>query len=128
MPRCLALFSAYAGLPFSEQLLHGLHFMLCSFAVLTACVPLLTQKGSFEHKFGGMIYLPLSLAALTLACFMAWREASFVLFCFDAFCAYLLLSGWRAVHESDRPKLIDWAIPAGLFLLSAGGRGARDDV
>jgi hypothetical protein len=118
VPTDLALFSAYAGLPFSEQVLHGLHFMLCSFAVLIGCTSLAIAKGTGEYKFGGLLYLPVSLAALMLASFMAWREASFVLFCFDAFCAYLLLSGWRAVHERDKPKPIDWTIPAGLFLLS----------
>jgi hypothetical protein len=115
----IPLFSAYNALPFSEQLLHGLHFMLCSFAVLVACVPLMTQKGSAEHKFAGLIYLPLSFAALTLASFMAWRESSFTLFCFNAFCAWLLLSGWRAMHEDNKPGLIDWALPAGLLTLSA---------
>ncbi len=110
----IPLLSAYDGLPDSEQLLHGLHFMLCSFAVLVACVPLGTSKGSLEHKLAGYIYLPLSFAALMLASWMAWSESSFVLFCFNAFCLYLLLSGWRAVHEGEKPTLIDWAIPVGL--------------
>jgi hypothetical protein len=111
----IPLLSAYAGLPETEQLLHGLHFMLCSFAVLIACVPLGTPKGSFEHKLAGYIYLPLSFTALSLAGWMAWSESSFVLFCFNAFCLYLLLSGWRAVHEKEKPTAIDWAIPTGLI-------------
>jgi hypothetical protein len=109
--------SAYEGLPALDQTLHGVHFMMCAFAVLVACIPLLTQKGSAEHKFSGLIYLPLSLGALGLASFMAWREASVLLFCFNAFCAYLLLSGWRAVHEKETPKLIDWLIPICLLIL-----------
>ena len=112
--------AAYAGLPFFDQTLHGVHFMLCAFAVLIACVPLLTAKGSTEHKFAGLVYLPISLIALLLASFMAWRETSVVLFCFNAFCAYLLLSGWRAVHEKETPRLIDVFIPGGLFLLALG--------
>jgi hypothetical protein len=114
------LLSAYQGLPFFDQELHALHFMLCVFAVLAACVPLLTRKGSLEHKFGGLIYLPLSLGALALASCIAWHEASVMLFCFNAFCAYLLLTGWRAAHEEETPHLIDWLIPGGLFALAAG--------
>ena len=57
----------------------ALHFMICCFAVLIACVPLMTIKGSTEHKFAGLVYLPVSLCALLLASFMAWREASAVL-------------------------------------------------
>jgi hypothetical protein len=112
------LFSAYDSLPTDGQLLHGLHFMLCSFAVLIGCLPLMMEKGSAEHKFAGLIYIPISFAALLLATFMAWREQSFVLFCFNVFCAYLLLSGWRAVHERDAPTAIDWAIPGTLFALA----------
>jgi hypothetical protein len=107
-------------MPFTDQMLHGVHFMLCAFAVLIACVPLLTTKGSDEHKFAGKIYVPVSCAAFTLASYIAWREASLVLLCFNVFCAYLLLSGWRAVHEKEKPALIDWIIPAGLLLLAAG--------
>jgi len=114
------ILSAYQSLPSTDQLLHGLHFMLCSFAVLVACVPLLTEKGSPEHKFAGLIYLPISLAALLFATSMAWRESSAVLFCFNCFCTYLLMSGWRAVHEPDAPSVIDWMIPSSLFLLSIG--------
>jgi hypothetical protein len=113
-------FSAFQGLPFADQMLHGLHFMLCAFSVLVACIPLLTPKGSPEHKFGGMIYMPIALAALLLASYVAWREASLVLFCFNSFCAYLLLGGWRAVHEKEKPELIDWAIPTSLLALSVG--------
>jgi hypothetical protein len=105
-------------LPFFDEFLHLLHFMLCAFAVLIACVPLLTEKGSIEHKFGGTLYVPVSTAALVLAGIMAWREASLLLFCFDGFCAYLLLSGWRALHENEKPVLIDWLIPGGLFALA----------
>ena len=112
--------TAYNELPFFEQTLHGVHFMICAFAMLIACVPLFTEKGSIEHKFSGLIYLPVSFAALFLASYMAWREASVVLFCFNSFCAYLLLSGWRAVHEKATPRLIDWIIPGGLMLLAAG--------
>ena len=92
--------------------------MMCCFAVLIACVPLLTDKGSIEHKFAGFIYLPLSFVALALAGVMAIRESSLLLFCFDAFCAYLLLSGWRAVHEKESPRLIDWLIPISLVALA----------
>jgi len=116
----MPVFGAYEGLPFFDQMLHGAHFMLCAFAVLVACVPLMTEKGSPEHKFGGMIYLPLSLGALFLATYMAWREASLVLFTFNAFCAYLLMSGWRAVHENETPSFVDWGIPGCLFLLAVG--------
>lgn len=112
--------AAYENLPSTDQMLHGVHFMLCAFALLIACVPLLTPKGSVEHKFGGMIYLPVSAAALLLASYVAWREASLVLFCFNSFCAYLLLSGWRATHEKERPELIDWLIPSALFALAVG--------
>jgi hypothetical protein len=118
VPDLIPLLPAYAGLPFSEQVLHSLHFMLCTFAVVAAILPLFTQKGSFEFKIGGMIYMPISFAALALASYMAWQEHSFVLFCFDAFCAYLLLSGWRALHEHDTPGIVDWALPAGLLMLS----------
>lgn len=79
---------------------------------------MLTKKGSPEHKFGGLIYLPLSATALILGSWMAWREQSMVLFSFNCFCAYLLLSGWRAVRESQAPKLIDIVIPAGLFAIA----------
>ncbi len=116
----MPIFSAYESLPFFDQMLHGLHFMLCSFAVLIAFVPLMTAKGSTEHKFAGLIYLPLSLAALLLASYMAWREASMVLFCFNCFCAYLLMSGWRAVHEAENPDVIDWLIPGSLFTMAVG--------
>lgn len=112
--------SAYEALPVFDQLMHGLHFMLCAFACLIACIPLLTPKGSVEHKFGGMIYLPVSAAALLLASTIAWHEASLVLFCFNSFCAYLLLSGWRAVHEKEKPQMVDWIIPGALFALSLG--------
>lgn len=114
----MPVFSAYSSLPFGDQLLHSAHFMLCSFALLAACVPLLTDKGSVEHKFGGLIYLPISMFALVLATYLAWVESSLVLFTFNAFCAYLLLSGWRAVHNHDSPKLFDWFIPATLFALA----------
>ena len=110
---------AYEGLSFADQFLHSIHFMLCTFAVLIAFIPLLTEKGSVEHKFGGMIYLPISMAALLLATGMAWHEASFILFCFNGFCAYLLMSGWRAVHEKEKPTTTDWMIPTGLALLAA---------
>jgi hypothetical protein len=90
---CVPVLNAYDTLPFFDQAMHGLHFMLCAFAVLVGCMPLLTAKGSLEHKFFGLIYLPLSALALALACVMAWREASMVFFCFICFCAYLLLSG-----------------------------------
>lgn len=113
-------FSAYAAVPSVEQMLHGLHVILCAFAVLAAAGALATEKGSIEHKFFGFIYLPLSAMALMLACFMAWREASMVLFCFDGLCAYLLISGWRAVHAHGRPGIVDWSIPAGLFALACG--------
>ncbi|MGE3623160.1 MAG: hypothetical protein AB7H77_04725 [Bdellovibrionales bacterium] len=105
-------------MPPIDQALHSIHFLLCAFAVLVACIPLLTPKGSLEHKFGGKLYLPFSFAALSLASYMAWHEASLLLFCFDAFCLYLLLSGWRAIHEKETPRLIDWLIPAGLFALA----------
>jgi uncharacterized membrane protein YfcA len=114
------ILSAYADLPFYDQMLHGFHFMLCCFAVLVALIPLLTEKGSAEHKLAGLVYLPLSLVALTLASYMAWRESSAVLFCFNCFCAYLLMSGWRAVHESETPDRIDWMIPVSLFALAIG--------
>ncbi|MFY9287350.1 MAG: hypothetical protein WAO98_02485 [Alphaproteobacteria bacterium] len=114
----MPVFSNFEALPFFDQLLHGAHFMLCSFAVLIACIPMLTEKGSPEHKFGGFVYLPLSIVALTLASYMAWRELSLVLFCFNCFCLYLLMSGWRAVHENETPSRIDWLIPSSLFCLS----------
>lgn len=114
------MFEQYDALPYSEQLLHWVHFMLCGLAVLIACIPLLTPKGSEEHKFGGMIYVPVSCAAFALATYMALCEASLVLLCFNAFCAYLLLSGWRAVHEKEKPVLVDWLIPGGLFVLALG--------
>ena len=114
------MFEQYDALPYFDQMLHWVHYLLCGFAVLIACVPLLTTKGSDEHKFGGMVYLPVSCFAFLLASIMAWRESSLVLLCFNVFCAYLLLSGWRAVHEKEKPVLIDWLIPAGLFLLAAG--------
>jgi hypothetical protein len=114
------VFAIYDELPFLDQFLHGIHFMLCAFAVLIACVPLLTEKGSVEHKFGGTLYMPVSIAAFTLASYMAWRESSLLLLCFNVFCAYLLLSGWRAMHEKEKPVLIDWLIPGGLFLLACG--------
>src|ERR1700733_5677693 len=110
--------SAYANLPWLDPLLHMTHFLLCGFAVLIAFIPLLTQKGSAGHKLGGMIYIPIALAALVLSTFIAWREQSVILFCFNSFCSYLLLSGWRAVHENETPELIDWAIPGVLFTLS----------
>ncbi len=100
-------FSAYDTLPFFDQLLHGAHFMLCSFALLIACIPLLTEKGTPEHKFGGLIYVPVSMMALLLASWMAWRESSLVLFTFNCFCAYLLMSGWRAVHEDALAVTLD---------------------
>jgi len=112
------LLNAYEGLPVADQVMHGVHFLLCGFAVAIACVPLFTEKGSLEHKFGGRLYVPVSAAAFLLACVMAWVEQSLLLMCFNAFCAYLLLSGWRAMHEKERPALIDWMIPGGLFILS----------
>jgi hypothetical protein len=112
--------STYGELPFTDQLLHGVHFMLCAFAVLIACIPLMTEKGSTEHKFGGALYVPVSCAAFALASYMAWSEGSLVLLCFNGFCAYLLLSGIRAMHEKEKPALIDWVIPGGLFILAAG--------
>jgi len=112
------MFSIYDGLPFFEQILHSIHFMLCAFAVLIACIPLLTRKGSDEHKFGGMIYVPVACTAFLLASFMAWYEASLVLLCFNGFCAYLLMSGCRAIHEKEKPELVDWAIPGALFGLA----------
>jgi hypothetical protein len=112
------LIDVYQGMSSNAQLLHGLHFMLCSFAVLIACGALRTKKGSAEHKFFGLIYLPLSLAALLFATVLAWNESSLLLFCFNTFCAYLLMSGWRAVHEAKEPTLIDWLLP-GFLLASA---------
>jgi len=112
------IFSAYSGLPFWGQMLHGVHFVLCSFALLAACIPLLTEKGSVEHKFGGIVYLPISMLAMALSTYLAWQESSLVLFSFNAFCFYLLLSGWRAAHSQTAPQLIDWFIPAALFTLA----------
>ena len=40
------------------------------------------------------------------------------MFCFNCFCAYLLMSGWRAVHEAEKPDIIDWMIPASLFCVA----------
>jgi len=114
------LIDVYQGMPSNAQLLHGLHFMLCSFAVLVACVALKMTKGSPEHKLTGLIYLPLSLAALFFASILAWHEQSLVLFCFNIFCAYLLMSGWRAVHEGDKPIWIDWMLPAFLLVAAFG--------
>jgi hypothetical protein len=114
----MPILDAYKDLPFALQMLHGLHFMLCAFAVLAACLPLFTPKGSPEHKFGGLIYVPIAGAALLLASVIAWREASLVLFCFNSFCAYLLFSGWRAVHEKEKPEVIDWVIPGSLFVIA----------
>ncbi len=94
--------------------------MLCSFALLVACIPLLTEKGSVEHKFSGLIYVPISMVALLLASWMAWRESSLVLFTFNCFCAYLLMSGWRAVHEDKSPSIIDWIIPGSLSAVALG--------
>jgi len=111
-------FTAYDGLPAWEQWLHSLHLLLCAFAVLLGLIPLVTPKGSAEHKLGGLIYVPVSLAGLALASWMAWAEQSLVLFCFNSFCAYLLLSGWRAVHEQAQPRWIDWLIPGGLVALA----------
>ncbi len=76
-----------------------------------------TEKGSLEHKCAGLIYLPLSLLALLLASAIAWQEQSIVLFCFNSFCVYLLMSGWRAVHEGASPDRLDWAIPLSLMIL-----------
>jgi uncharacterized protein YbdZ (MbtH family) len=112
------MFELYDNLSISEQLLHWVHYMLCGFAVVVACIPFFTPKGSEEHKFGGLIYVPVSCAAFLLASVMAVREASLVLLCFNAFCAYLLLSGWRAIHEKEKPAAIDWLIPGGLFALA----------
>jgi hypothetical protein len=114
----LPFFDAYQSLPLADQFLHSLHFVLCALAVVVACAPLRMEKGSPEHKAAGMVYLPLSLIALLLGSVMAWREHSLVLFCFDSFCAYLLLSGWRAVHEKDAPDLLDWVLPSSLFVLA----------
>lgn len=116
----MPVFGAYEGLTFFDQWLHSVHVMLCALATLIACVPLLTEKGSLEHKFAGRIYLPISLLALVMASFLAWHERSLVLFCFNSFCAYLLLSGWRATREQGPPQLIDWMIPGTLLLLSTG--------
>ncbi len=111
--------SAYADLPWLDQLLHMTHFLLCGLAVLIACIPLLAEKGSAGHKLGGMIYIPIAMAALILSTFIAWREQNSILFCFNCFCSYLLLSGWRAVHEGKTPGTIDWIIPGILFMLGA---------
>lgn len=115
----MPVFSAYSGLSPFSQTLHDLHIMLCAFAVLTGCASLMVRKDGGEHKFFGLIYLPLSLLALVLASYLAWIENSMVLFCFNAFCAYLLLSGWRATHEEGAPDVIDLFIPGSLFLLAA---------
>jgi hypothetical protein len=114
----MPILSAYQDLSFTAQMLHGLHFMLCTFAVLAASVPMLTAKGSAEHKFGGLVYVPIAGSALLLGSAIAWHETSLILFCFNSFCAYLLFSGWRAVHEKEKPELVDWAIPGSLFVLS----------
>ena len=114
----MPILNAYDGLSFFDQMLHGWHFMLCTFAVLIGCVPLLTEKGTLEHRFAGLIYLPVSMVALLFASYIAWHEASLVLMCFNFFCAYLLMSGWRAVHEEDVPRFIDWLAPIGLLSLS----------
>lgn len=103
-----------------DQVLHGLHFMLCAFAVLIASVSLATEKGSLEHKFAGYLYLPLSLISLLLASLIAWHEKSSILFCFNVFCVYLLMSGWRAVHEDSKPDKLDWSIPLSLLALALG--------
>jgi hypothetical protein len=113
-------FSAYSALPPFDQLLHNFHVLLCALAVLIAIIPLMTAKGSAEHKFGGLIYVPVSFAALALGCVLAGIEGSVVLLCFEGFCAYLLLSGWRAVHEQSQLQPIDWMIPGGLILLAGG--------
>ena len=115
----MSFFNAYDSLPVGEQWLHQLHFALCCFAVLVGCVPLAVAKGSTEHRWAGLVYLPVSGLALLLAAGMAWREQSFLLFAFSCFCGWLLLSGWRAVHEKNAPKLIDWLIPGGLIALAA---------
>lgn len=111
-------FSTYNALPAFDQLLHSFHFMLCSFALLIACVPMLTEKGSTEHKAGGLIYVPVSMAALLLGCWMAWVESSLVFFSFNCFCAYLLMSGWRAAHSEKAPQFLDWSIPGSLFAVA----------
>jgi hypothetical protein len=116
----LSFFGSYENLSGADQFLHSLHFILCALAVVVALVPLRTEKGSLEHKAAGFVYLPLSFLALFLGSIMAWREHSAVLFCFDSFCAYLLLSGWRAVHEKDAPDLLDWIMPISLTLLGLG--------
>lgn len=112
-------FSAYDSLPALDQILHSLHVMLCCFALLAASVPALTEKGSPEHKFGGLLYVMISGMALAFGCAMAWRESNLVLFSFDCFCAYLLFSGWRAAHSNHEPRKIDWAIPLGMLTVSA---------
>jgi hypothetical protein len=116
----LFVFDAYGHLPLVDQFLHSLHFILCALSVLVALVPLRTEKGSLEHKAAGFVYMPLAFIALILGSVMAWREQSLVFFCFDSFCAYLLLSGWRAVHEKDAPDLLDRIIPLSLFVLAVG--------
>lgn len=110
--------NVWAGLPIFDQILHGAHFVLCLLAVLVALVPLLTAKGSIQHRVGGLIYVPVSGAALVYASFIAWREASLVLFSFNVFCAYLLLSGWRAARAKNSPVFIDWLIPGSLLALA----------
>ena len=114
----MVAFDAYQNLSGWDQMLHNLHVLLCGLAVVIGIIPLATVKGSVEHRFGGLIYVPVSFVALGLATLIAWRESSLVLFCFNGFCTYLLLSGWRATHEKAKPVGIDWAIPAGLLLLA----------
>jgi uncharacterized membrane protein YeaQ/YmgE (transglycosylase-associated protein family) len=102
-------------LDWSLQLTHLTGVMV---ALLIGLLPLITAKGSKTHREAGQIYLVCSLLVFGLGMLIAYRQAALLLFCFHGFFAYMLLSGWRALHRPARPDWIDWGI-LGILLVVA---------
>lgn len=101
---------ADSTLPVFDWSLQLTHLTGVIVALLIGLLPLITAKGSKTHREAGQIYLVCSLLVFSLGMLIAYRQAALLLCCFYGFFAYMLLSGWRALHRPMRPNWIDWGI------------------
>lgn len=102
------MFSVYDTLSPLGQALHSAHVLFSALAVALALIPLLTEKGSLPHRWGGRVFLGLSIFACLIGFALGLQEHSLLMLAFQTFFAYLLLGGWRAVRRDiDRLMQLD---------------------
>ena len=99
----------------------AVHIGSGSFALLTAAIALVTQKGGTRHIRAGRVYaISMALVFLT-AVPLAFLGSDIFLLLIAVFSFYIVFAGWRfARNYEGKPHLADWAAIAAMGLTSLG--------